>query len=197
MPELQLKINIGDVEINIQGEGTLVHTIISELRNEGLGKLEKHQAYQKSADNKNTKTNDTLNINNPEQEEEQTRQRNKTRKKSNVKPLQLIKDLNLRGGNGTKGLNAFVTEKNPLSNIDRSTVFVYYLENLLKVSEVTIDHVYTCYKELGLRVPGNLQQNLTDIASSKNGYLNRKDGKYTMTIKGSNFVEQDLPKKEG
>ena len=201
VPDLQLKLNIGNVQIELQGEGSLVHTILSELRNEGLGELVSFLNIKSSetADlgNKDDASDSKDTINTEQNEDNQSKSKNKPKKKNTTKPPQLIKDLNLRGTDGAKGLSEFVSEKNPISNIDRTTVFIYYLQNNLHVADITIDHVFTCYKELGIRVPGNLQQNLTDIASSKNGYLNRKDGKYSMTIKGSNFVEHDLPKKEG
>ena len=49
---------------------------------------------------------------------------------------------------------------------------------------------------MNYRVPNNLQQNLTDTSSSRYGYISRKDGKYSMTVMGNNFVEHDLPKGE-
>ena len=41
MADLQLKITMGDIDVNIQGEGELVYKIFKELREEGLGALHK------------------------------------------------------------------------------------------------------------------------------------------------------------
>lgn len=37
----KLKVCIGNANIELEGEGNLVHTIFSELREDGLGKLSK------------------------------------------------------------------------------------------------------------------------------------------------------------
>lgn len=58
----KLKINFGDANIELEGEGTLVHTILSELRELGLGKLTTgQQMVPKSFVLKN---NDNLNVSN-------------------------------------------------------------------------------------------------------------------------------------
>lgn len=88
-------------------------------------------------------------------------------------------------------------EKQPSTNIQRTTVFVYYLQYKLNIPNITIDHVFTCYKEMGIREPENLVQNISDTASSRYGYIDRQGGKLTMSVKGRNFVEHDLPEKEG
>lgn len=87
-------------------------------------------------------------------------------------------------------------EKNPATNVHKTAAFIYYLQVILGIDGITIDHVFTCYKSMNYRIPNNLQQNLTDTSSSKYGYINRKDGKYSMTIIGTNFIEHDLPKGE-
>jgi DNA-binding MarR family transcriptional regulator len=119
--------------------------------------------------------------------------KNKLKKKSNVISSQLLKHLNLTSKNGVT-LQQFIEQKKPKSNVEKTTVFVYFLQNHLNELEITIDHIFTCYKSIAsYKIPENLQQNLTDTASSKYGYLDRKDGKYTMSTRGTNFVEHDLP----
>ena len=44
----KLLINIGDSHIELEGEGALVHTIFSELRESGLGKLSSASLIEKS-----------------------------------------------------------------------------------------------------------------------------------------------------
>lgn len=200
VPDLHLKMNIGNVEIELNGEGTLVHAIITEFRHEGLGELSSFldktdkRNLENIGDSATTEPKDNASRNSADDSQPKTKSK---AKKKNTKAPQLLKDLNLRGSNGEKGLGEFVAEKKPVTNFERSTVFIYFLENKLHLTDITIDHVFSCYKDLGARVPGNLQQNLADISSSKIGYINTKDGKYSLTVKGSNFVEHDLPKKEG
>jgi hypothetical protein len=119
--------------------------------------------------------------------------KNKSKKKSNVISPQLLKHLSLTSKDGVT-LQQFIDQKKPKSNVEKTTVFVYFLQNYLNELEITIDHIFTCYKSItSYKIPENLQQNLTDTASSKYGYLDRKDGKYIMSTRGINFVEHDLP----
>lgn len=108
--------------------------------------------------------------------------------------VQIVKDLNLKP-TGTKTLIDFVTEKQPKSNVQKTTVFVYYMQKILNISSITIDHIYTCYKELGVKVSENLDQNLRDCSSSKFGYIDYKSGTCSMTVRGDNLVEHDLSPK--
>ena len=194
MSELQLKITMGDIDINLQGEGDLVYKIFKELREEGLGSLQKGQAH--STLPKGNSANDA----NDESEHSETaaspEKKPRSRKKNNAKQPQLVKDLDLSGNGAEKSFKDFIDEKRPKSNIEKTTVYIYYLQNILKIDGITMDHVFTCYKNSGGKLPINLQANLTDTSSSKYGYIETVGGKYKMSIAGINFVEHDLPKKE-
>ena len=116
-------------------------------------------------------------------------------KKATSKAMpQIIKDLNLRP-NGKQSLQEIFSRKNPNGNIQSTAVMVYYLQTILECVEITANHVFSCYRELGIKIPGNLDQNLRDCASSKYGYIVFAEGKCSMSVRGTNFVEQDLPKK--
>ncbi len=108
---------------------------------------------------------------------------------------QLVKDLNLRPDN-TKTLTQFFEEKRPEGNIQNTAVMTYYLEKILNLDNITPDHIFTCYMELGKKIPAVLIQNLRDCSSSRYGFIDFVDGKITTSIKGINFVTQDLPHKD-
>ena len=199
MADLQLKITMGDIDVNLQGEGELVYKIFKELREEGLGALHKKQGQGYSSDGKETlegEPKDCSRSDTSGKEPAVEKKSSKTKKKSAVKQPQLIKDLDLSGKNVGKSLKEFVLEKEPSTNIERTTVFVYYLQNILGISEITADHVFSCYKDIGARFPQNLPQNLNDTASSRYGFIETNNGNYTMSIVGINLVEHDMPKKE-
>lgn len=117
-------------------------------------------------------------------------------KKKNVKsspgPI-LIKDLNLQPS-GKKSLKDFYTGKAPGSNIEKNVVFVYYLEKILEITNITISHVFTCYREVNLPLPVNLRQSLVDTSSSRYGYLNGIMKDLKISVQGDNFVQFNLPK---
>ncbi|MGN0961920.1 MAG: hypothetical protein ACI4PF_06975 [Christensenellales bacterium] len=104
----------------------------------------------------------------------------------------LIKDLNLKPS-GNKSLAEFFEEKRPDGNIQNSAVMTYYLQHILGLEEINPDHIFTCYRELNKKIPAVIVQNLRDCSSNRYGYINFNNGKITTSIKGINFVEQDLP----
>lgn len=108
--------------------------------------------------------------------------------------LQLITDLDLNGTSYNMSLKKFVEEKNPTSNLQRTTVFIYYLQMALGLKQITMNHIYTCYKAMDFECPNNLKQNLNDTCSSRYGYVSRKNGNYAITAIGKTFIENDLPK---
>jgi hypothetical protein len=106
----------------------------------------------------------------------------------------LIKDLELGAGEGHASLVEFMDSKFPLTNEERNIVFLYHLQQNLKLKAITPDYIYTCYKQARIRVPLNLDNSLhiTDqrgwIKTTKNGYMQ-------LTSAGKVYVEQQLPKK--
>lgn len=109
----------------------------------------------------------------------------------------LVKDLNLRGDDkGVGSLKDFYAKKRPSSAMEMTTVFVYYLCSVLKINNVGLDHVYTCYKEVGQKVPAALRQNLLDTAHRKGTIDTSSLDNVTLTTRGENMVELDLPPKE-
>lgn len=63
----------------------------------------------------------------------------------------------------------------------------------MNYEKVDANAIYTCYKELPVKVPENIIQNLRDTSSSRYGYIDFKDGLCSITVRGENLVEKDLP----
>jgi len=103
----------------------------------------------------------------------------------------IIKDLNLMP-KGKKSFADFIAEKQPSSNQQKCTVAVYYLNQILDVASIGVDHVFTCYKSAGWRIP-NLG-NVLRLTAFRRGWLdtsNMMDVK--LTTHGLNLIEHDLP----
>jgi len=105
----------------------------------------------------------------------------------------LVKDLNLRPSD-KESLKDFYAEKAPGSNIEKNVVFVYYLEKILEITGITINHILTCYGEINLPIPINLRQSIVDTSSTRYGYLNGIMKDLKISVKGGNFVQFDLPR---
>lgn len=109
---------------------------------------------------------------------------------------QINKDLNL-SPKDKLSLKAFVENKQPKSNIEFNVVAIYYLEKILKKTDINIDDIYTCYKNVNKKVPSALKQSLTDTSSSKYGYIAVSNNCFSIPVAGENYVEFELPKNKG
>jgi hypothetical protein len=126
--------------------------------------------------------------------EHKDRPRRKRSKGGGYSP-KLVRDLNL-SPNGKKPFAEFVTEKQPQSNEDKYAVVVYYLEQVLGLKEITLDHVSSVFRLTnGWKEPGNIRSGITTAASRK-GTIDTTDfDDLKTTPHGRNFVDHDLPKK--
>ncbi|QQO10363.1 hypothetical protein [Breznakiella homolactica] len=116
------------------------------------------------------------------------------RKKGAKYTPKIIKTLNL-SPQGKVSFSDFIIKKKPQSNEDKYPVVVYYLENILKESPVTIDHVFTVFRLVKeWKEPRNLIAGIT-VAGSRKGTLDTADyNDLKTTPAGRNFVEHELPK---
>lgn len=199
MSDLQIKLSLGKMDMLLQGDGELVYKVFCDIRDNGLGLLSETHFDENEVNVLNTEEDleiapEKINVKGQAPVISQVSHKNKKRSATNN--FQLLKDLDLSGNSSNMSLKNFMEEKNPVTNVQKTAAFVYYLQTILAIDGITIDHIFTCYKSMNYRIPNNLQQNLTDTSSSKYGYINRKDGKYSMTIIGTNFIEHDLPKGE-
>jgi|GEM_PF-988863 hypothetical protein len=129
-----------------------------------------------------------------EVDEEQKNDIKKSKKTRYQETVAIDKNLNLKTP-GKKSFKEFYEEKQPKSTMDFNTVAVYYLIKVLGLSNVSMNHIYTCYKEVGYRAPEAFAQSLRD-ASNKKGYIDTSDmNDLKLPIRGENFIEHDLPKK--
>ena len=139
--------------------------------------------------------------------------RAKTKKKSSVEPKEkkeagtstekkktsrgsasgsIVKDLDLSGGAKGERLKDFYKAYKLDSNMERNLVFVYYLQHKLAIEKITLDHVFTCYRDVGVKVPAALQQSLRDTTNRK-GWLDTSSSEdITVTVPGMNYLEHDM-----
>lgn len=115
----------------------------------------------------------------------------KSGRKQNTNPS-LSKNLNLRPS-GKPSFKEFAEDKQPATHLTRCVVSVYYLKNVLEHEPVTVDDVYTCFKDRAWRVPADLRNTLQSAASHK-GWLDTSDVENIYLVPaGENLVEYDLP----
>ena len=108
--------------------------------------------------------------------------------------LSILKDLNLTPSNDIS-LKDFAEQKKPSNQSQKCLISVYYLQNKLSIDSISTNHVYTCFKNLGWRIPANLNNALQFTASTE-GWLDTSSMvKISVTTIGENFVEHDMPSK--
>lgn len=106
--------------------------------------------------------------------------------------LSIVKSLNLQPDE-KESLKDFVAKKKPKTQEEHVAVYIYYLKNILDEANVGFDHIYTCFKETGERMPGDLPQTCRNAASKK-GWIDTADANdLKRTTRGDNLVEKDLP----
>lgn len=113
---------------------------------------------------------------------------------SSKESYKLDRELNLRGDKSIPSFKSFVDDKQPGSAKEFNAVAVYYLQKVVGLSQVTLNHAYTCYSEAGRRPPEAFRQSFIDT-KNKEGWV-EFDGEGNLRIphRGSVFVEHDLPR---
>ena len=101
----------------------------------------------------------------------------------------IIKDLDL---SQPEPLKDFYSKKNTQSALEKNTVFIYYLSKIADTKNINLNHIYSCYKEVGEKMPVALKQSLADT-SSKKGWVDTKSmNDIKITLKGEGLVEREL-----
>lgn len=106
-----------------------------------------------------------------------------------------IRELDL-APKGKTSLKDFVAAKRPKTQDDYNTVSVYYLAEEIGIPTVTLNHVFTAYKDMGWREPANLQNSLS-LTSMRKRFLDTSNlTDIKLTPAGRNHVLHDLPTKK-
>lgn len=111
-------------------------------------------------------------------------------KKVSLESYSLVTSLNL-SPNGKESLKDFLNKRNIKSAMELNALFVYYLEKVIGCSEITPDHVYTCYKTVNKRYPSKLRQSLADTKRLKVWIDTSDMGNLKIAPNGENFIEHD------
>jgi len=104
------------------------------------------------------------------------------------KTLKRLTNINF-APKGKESLEAFFAKYSPSSDDQRNLLFVYYLQNILEESGISVNHVYSCYDILKLRISENLPQTVRNTASKK-GWIETKNAILSVTVKGSNQIKE-------
>lgn len=107
-----------------------------------------------------------------------------------------IQNLNLTAAEGHPSLVEFMDSKLPITNEERNLVFLYYLQHVLKHKPITIDHIFTCYRQAKIRAPLNLENSLRHTAEQHGWIKLNQNGNMSLSPEGKLYVEKQLPNKK-
>jgi len=104
-----------------------------------------------------------------------------------------VKNLDLKP-KGKTPFDEFANQKKPQSNREKCALAVYYLGHELGLTDITMNHVFTFFKNMKWRGPADLEGTLYYTAS-QDGWIDTSDMKsIKTTAMGQNLIEHDLPK---
>jgi hypothetical protein len=116
---------------------------------------------------------------------------NSKKGKNSFQSLSLVTSLNLNDKNVS--LKDFYAKYIAKNNFENNLVIIYYLEKIKNLPGITLNHVYTCYKHLQIKVP-QLVQSLRDTKNRKGWIDSSNSNDLKVTTIGENYIEFDINK---
>ncbi|MDO9166741.1 MAG: hypothetical protein Q7U13_11605 [Rhodoferax sp.] len=188
MSTAKLRIDLSQGQLEVEGSDQLVREIYADFKDQLSGSKSSPPVRSTNASSNPTSSK-------PNGETVNQKSSGKKRSNSGSPQPSMVKDLDLSGkARNVERLKDFHASFTINSNLERNLVFIYYLQHRIEVSPITPDHVFTCYRDVGVKVPAALVQSLRDT-SNRRGWLdtaNTNDLK--VTTPGMNHLEHDLPK---
>ena len=184
--EARIKINLTEGVFEVEGSEKFVVEIYEGFKKELINTEKKQNLLPKFSKKQ---------IIDSSKKDTQTKKKRKS-STSKRKPT-LVKDLDLMGGKKGLSLKSFVEKYEPLkSGMEWNTLFVYYLEKILEIKDIGVDHIYTCYKDINQKSPSSIYQNLIDTARNKATINTSSIDDIKITVQGENFVEHEIPERD-
>lgn len=135
----------------------------------------------------------------PKERKNGTERRNKRSPESKSrgngkKEVRQVKDLNLEPTE-RPSLRKIYRSYKKLTRNEKFLVYLVYLKDNLGIERVTADHIYTCMKAVGDKVPQTLRQILSN-SKNKTGWFDIRDGTIELTRRGRAYHQKELENKK-
>lgn len=190
--DCKLTINIATGHLEVEGSESLVKEIYKDFK-EFLSQSSAQLPFDMNLKYKNQGASD-------ENSGKGHKPKNNSKmggaqKPKNSNELKVLTDLNLRP-RGKTSLKDYAASFEIKNAEELTLLIVYYLKEELK-EKVSINHIFTCFKELKKKIPQHFRQTLTNQKNSKNwiDVSDWEDIKYT--VPGMNHMEHDFSKASG
>jgi hypothetical protein len=184
----KLRIDLAQGVVEVEGDDSFVHEVYNDFK-ERLLINQTFPPKSHTAENKPKSHSAFKSLAKPDSENPPKKKRTSSRGSASGS---IVKSLNLSGGGKVERLKDFYNKYNPSSNYERNLIFVYYLQQKLELEGITIDHVFTCYRDVGIKVPKALKQSLIDTSANKGWLDTSSTDNITVAISGINYIEHDM-----
>ncbi len=104
--------------------------------------------------------------------------------------------MNLTSTKDLESLKDFYSNYTTKSNTEKNLLFTYYLEYEMELTDITIDHLYTCYETVGAKPPGAFVQGIHDASSKKHWLDTSSLDDIKVTHNGRTHLKHDMLKAE-
>lgn len=111
----------------------------------------------------------------------------KPKKSTSVKNPKRLPNINFEP-EGKESLKSLFEKYNFKNDKEKNLFFTYYLDEILNISDITFDHIYSSYDVLNLRISENLPQTIRNTAS-KTGWIEINNSKISISTKGRNQIK--------
>lgn len=205
MAEISLKIKIGETELDLQGDNTVVEKIFNDIKLNGLGKLNEIKNEKPSQTSKNEIIEEdkevspvapkkkTITKQQPEQRKSDKKKTTVTSKKPNIVDLGMSKD-------DIRELEKFYKDINPTKVKDQILILAYWYNKFKKSQNFdepfNRDILYTLYRNVGIIPTANLDMAFANLLSRSTNIERNAENKsyFVITTHGEAYVEDFIKK---
>jgi len=182
---IKLKIDLSHGQLDVEGSDD----IVVKIYNDFMGKLEKLtpeivQLPPKSIPH--------LEVIEGDKEVGDQKKKAPPKKSASMQSFALVDEI--YQGKDAKAIKDFYGQYNVKGNLQKVTLFIYFLQKELKLTGITANHLYTCYKIVGIPLPKALQQAVRDAKNQKTWLVHDDWDDLKITHMGENAVEHEFEK---
>lgn len=184
----KLKIDISSGQLEVEGSEELVKYIYEDFKN-NLN-LDRSNFTMKNS----LESNPVVRHAEKETKSAKKKVSNGMSKAKPKKAPGFLNSLDLSGTKGGESLKTFYARYNHKTNYERNLIFVYYLQYVEKIDNITLDHVFTCYRNVGQKIPIAIEQSLRDTSKDKGWVDITSIDDIKVPVAGMNHIVHDMSK---
>ncbi len=199
MANISLKIQNGDILIELSGESNEVKQIFKDIKENGLGYLSVSNKTSINSDIKELVDREDISeskeIKNVESKSKKIQASKKARTKVTITSTYEMLELNL-SEEQRKKLKEYYSDFTLSTNVQRICVLSYWYKQNIGINEFDTNTIFTLLRMVQEKASFNIPQAFSDI-QNRSQYLvsTGEKGKYKLTPIGEDYVTDDLMKK--